>query len=326
MVKSLSSTDSSGEEEESHQRQQQQIRRIGGGGSGNNSDFQQQQHRQEYQPHQQQSHHQRHQEEEKEEVVEHQLKRHKEAIVQEDDLSSSDDEENKQASKKKVEIKFSTKQQEWQPKSTNPKINDPDHHFDVYHESDSESLQIEHSPRLPSERFIEFDESPRDPTPEDEDNESAISQEEDDNEQHVAAIEEAFIEAPMTHSSVQPQILLSDDDEMEIGSPPPTERDIPERYYGYEQAIHEMGESQEQFEEQRPPAIEKDYTQKSFTGGEGEPNADDWAKRNQGARGKVSDLISRFNHGGEDGGKGSVTKQDYGSGRQIGRIQQTKFR
>uniref|UniRef100_A0AC34GB79 Uncharacterized protein n=1 Tax=Panagrolaimus sp. ES5 TaxID=591445 RepID=A0AC34GB79_9BILA len=253
---------------------------------------QQQQHRQEYQPHQQQSHQQRHQEEEKEEVVEHQLKRHKEAVVQEDDLSSSDDEENKQASKKKVE-----------------KINDPDHHFDVYHESDSESLQIEHSPRLPSERFIEFDESPRDPTSEDEDNESAISQEEDDNEKHVAAIEEAFIEAPMTHAIVQPQILLSDDDEMEIGSPPPTERDIPERYYGYEQAIHEMGESQEHFEEQRPPPIEKDYTQKSFTGGEGEPNADDWAKRNQGARGKVSDLISRFNQGGEDGGKGSATKQ-----------------
>uniref|UniRef100_A0AC35GBL8 Uncharacterized protein n=1 Tax=Panagrolaimus sp. PS1159 TaxID=55785 RepID=A0AC35GBL8_9BILA len=174
-------------------------------------------------------------------------------------------------------------------------ITDPDHHYDVYHESDSESLQIEHSPRLPSDRFIEFEEdSPANPSPEDnvthrtEDDEEVHDNHSDDEDEHqqqqqnVEAIEKAFIEVPMTGQPQQPQIILSDDDEMEIGSPPPTERDDKGLYYGYEQAIHEMGES-----------------------------------------GKVSDLISRFNQGGD---KGSSTKQEYGSGRQIGKIQQTKFR
>uniref|UniRef100_A0A914PFW1 Uncharacterized protein n=1 Tax=Panagrolaimus davidi TaxID=227884 RepID=A0A914PFW1_9BILA len=212
-------------------------------------------------------------------------------------------------------------------------ITDPDHHYDVYHESDSESLQIEHSPRLPSDQFIEFEDSPANPSPEDnithrtEDDEEVHDNHSDDEhqqqQQNVAAIEEAFIEVPMT-GQPQPQIILSDDDEMEIESPPPTERDDKGVYYGYEQAIHEMGESQdvvENYEEQRPP-LDRDYTQKSVAGVEGETN-DDWAKRNQGARGKVSDLISRFNQGGD---KGSNTKQEYGSGRQIGKIQQTKFR
>uniref|UniRef100_A0AC34QMS5 Uncharacterized protein n=1 Tax=Panagrolaimus sp. JU765 TaxID=591449 RepID=A0AC34QMS5_9BILA len=58
-----------------------------------------------------------------------------------------------------------------------------------------------------------------------------------------------------------------------------------------------------------------------------EPNWEKHACNCRSLGGKVSDLISRFNQGG-DAGKHGINpsyKHEYGVGRQVGQLQQTKF-
>ncbi|KAE9549666.1 hypothetical protein FO519_007127 [Halicephalobus sp. NKZ332] len=72
------------------------------------------------------------------------------------------------------------------------------------------------------------------------------------------------------------------------------------------------------------PSLSISAPQKSV---QNEENNDDWAKRNQGTRGKVSDLILRFNEGNVKQSSSAYQsyKHEYGTARNIGRLQQTKF-
>lgn len=79
---------------------------------------------------------------------------------------------------------------------------------------------------------------------------------------------------------------------------------------------------QESIQKQGRPPLQRDSTQRSVSKAD-----DDWAKRHIGSKGKVSDLISRFNKGEplkkEDARPGY--KNDYGIGREPGQIRQDKW-